>query len=44
MQKELGDRYPTIREYFMKYVRKVVPKALLMVVVRGIFWYSAFCV
>ncbi len=37
MQKDLGDEYPKVREYFMQYVRKVVPKALLVAVASGIY-------
>ena len=37
MQKDLGDDYPTVREYFMKYVRVVVPKALIVAVASGIY-------
>jgi hypothetical protein len=42
MQKDLGDEYPTAREQFMKYVRKVVPKALIVAVVSGsvLFYYN----
>ena len=43
MQKDLGDeKYPVVREYFMKYVRKVVPKALVVAVVTGtiLFFYN----
>ena len=43
MQKDLGDeKYPVVREYFMKYVRKVVPKALIVAVITGsiLFYYN----
>ncbi len=40
MQKDLGDEYPKVREYFMKYVRVVVPKALLIAVASGIYLIS----
>jgi len=41
MQKDLGDeKYPVVREYFMKYVRKVVPKALVVAVVTGIILFT----
>ena len=40
MQKDLGDEYPKAREQFMKYVRKVVPKALVVAVVSGIILFS----
>ena len=40
MQKDLGDEYPKVREYFMKYVRVVVPKALIVAVISGIYLIS----
>ena len=40
MQKDLGDKYPAAREQFMKYVRQVVPKALIVAVVSGIYLFS----
>ena len=40
MQKDLGDEYPKIREYFMKYVRVVVPKALIVAVISGTYLIS----
>jgi len=40
MQKDLGDEYPKVREYFMKYVRVVVPKALIVAVASGIYLIS----
>jgi len=40
MQKDLGDEYPKVREYFMQYVRVVVPKALLVAVASGIYLIS----
>jgi len=40
MQKDIGDEYPKVREYFMKYVRQVVPKALIVAVVSGIYLIS----
>ncbi len=40
MQKDLGDEYPKAREQFMKYVRKVVPKALIVAVVSGAFLFA----
>jgi hypothetical protein len=40
MQKDLGDEYPTAREQFMKYVRKVVPKALIVAVISGAILFS----
>ncbi len=40
MEKDLGkEKYLEVREYFMKYVRKVVPKALLVVVIAGIYLF-----
>jgi len=40
MQKDLGEEYPKVREYFMKYVRVVVPKALITAVISGIYLIS----
>lgn len=40
MQKDIGDEYPRVREYFMKYVREVVPKALIVAVLSGIYLIS----
>ncbi len=40
MQKDLGEEYPKVREYFMKYVRVVVPKALIVAVISGIYLIS----
>ena len=40
MQKDLGEEYPKVREYFMRYVRKVVPKALIVAVASGIYLIS----
>ena len=42
MKNDLGDEYPAARERFMKYVRKVVPKALIVTVVSGavLFYYN----
>ncbi len=40
MQKDLGDKYLEAREQFMKYVRQVVPKALIVAVVFGIYLFS----
>jgi hypothetical protein len=40
MQKDLGDKYAQAREQFMKYVRLVVPKALVVAVISGIFLIS----
>ncbi len=42
MKKDLGDKYPEAREQFMKYVRKVVPKALIVAVLSGsvLFYYN----
>jgi len=42
MQKDLGEEYPKAREQFMKYVRKVVPKALIVAVASGavLFTYN----
>jgi len=40
MQNDLGDEYPKVREYFMKYVRQVVPKALIVAVLSGIYLFS----
>jgi len=37
MKDDIGDEYPKVREYFMKYVRKVVPKALIVAVLSGIY-------
>ena len=40
MQKDLGDKqYPVVREYFMKYVRRVVPKSLIVAVVSGCYLF-----
>ena len=40
MEKDLGkEKYLEVREYFMKYVRKVVPKALVVVVIAGIYLF-----
>ena len=40
MQNDIGDEYPKVREYFMKYVRQVVPKALIVAVLSGIYLIS----
>ena len=40
MQNDIGDEYPKVREYFMKYVRKVVPKALIVAVITGLYLIS----
>jgi len=40
MQKDIGDEYPKVREYFMKYVRVVVPKALVVAVISGAYLFS----
>ena len=42
MKNDLGDEYPQARERFMKYVRKVVPKALIVAVLSGavLFHYN----
>ena len=40
MQKDIGDEYAKVREYFMKYVRVVVPKALIVAVVSGAYLFS----
>lgn len=40
MQKDIGDEYPKVREYFMKYVRVVVPKALIVAVLSGAYLFS----
>ena len=41
MKKDIGDEeYSKVREYFMKYVRVVVPKALIVAVVTGIYLFS----
>ena len=40
MQKDIDDEYPKVREYFMKYVRQVVPKALIVAVLSGIYLIS----
>jgi len=38
MSKDLPkEEYSVVREYFMKYVRKVVPKALIIAVASGIY-------
>jgi len=38
MKKDLSDdEHSKIREYFMQYVRKVVPKALVVAVVSGVY-------
>lgn len=41
MQKDVGDKYPVIREYFMKYVRKIVPKSLIVAVLSGLYLLHA---
>ena len=40
MKSDIGDEYPKVREYFMKYVRRVVPKALIVAVITGIYLIS----
>ncbi len=41
MKNDLGtDEYAKTREYFMQYVRKVVPKALIVAVASGIYLIS----
>jgi len=40
MQKDLGTEYPEVREKFMKYVRKVVPKALIVAVISGAILFT----
>jgi hypothetical protein len=41
MQKDLSsDEHKKVREYFMQYVRKVVPKALIVAVLSGIYLIS----
>jgi hypothetical protein len=40
MKNDIGDEYPKVREYFMKYVRKVVPKSLIVAVLSGIYLIS----
>ncbi len=38
MKKDLSvEEHSKVREYFMKYVRKVVPKALIVAVISGIY-------
>ena len=38
MKKDLdSDEHAAVREYFMQYVRKVVPKALIVAVVSGLY-------
>ncbi|MGB3962064.1 MAG: hypothetical protein WBK95_07505, partial [Sulfurimonas sp.] len=40
MQKDLGDDgYAKVREHFMKYVRVVVPKSLIIAVLSGIYLF-----
>jgi hypothetical protein len=40
MKKDLtNEEHSIIREYFMKYVRKVVPKALIVAVASGIYLF-----
>lgn len=40
MKKDLdNDEHSKVREYFMQYVRKVVPKALIVAVVSGLFLF-----
>jgi len=40
MKKDLSnDEHSQVREYFMKYVRKVVPKALVFAVLSGIYLF-----
>ena len=40
MQKDLGENYAAAREQFMKYVRVVVPKALVVAVISGLYLIS----
>jgi hypothetical protein len=41
MSKDLSaNEYSKVREYFMKYVRKVVPKSLIIAVLSGIYLIS----
>ncbi len=40
MQKDWSDKYLEACEQFMKYVRQVVPKALIVAVVSGIYLFS----
>jgi len=40
MKNDIGEEYPKVREYFMKYVRKVVPKALIVAVISGTYLIS----
>jgi hypothetical protein len=41
MKKNLSEKeHSVVREYFMKYVRKVVPKALIVAVVSGVYLFS----
>jgi len=40
MKKDLDSQYHTkVREYFMQYVRKVVPKALIVAVLSGVYLF-----
>lgn len=40
MKKDLDNEYHTkVREYFMKYVRQVVPKALIVAVLSGVYLF-----
>lgn len=39
MKKDLGAEYPVVREYFMKYVRKIVPKSLIVAVLSGVYLF-----
>ena len=40
MKNDLGDKYAQAREQFMKYVRLVVPKALIVAVISGSYLIS----
>ena len=40
MKKDLtNEEHTKVREYFMKYVRKIVPKALILAVISGIYLF-----
>jgi hypothetical protein len=39
MKKDLGTEYAEVREYFMKYVRKIVPKSLIVAVLSGVYLF-----
>ena len=40
MKRTYGEKYPEVRESFMRYVRKVVPPSLLVAVATGLYLIS----